>query len=190
MFLLAFLPVFFISGFYIEVWEGLANEMFNLTLKVSLWMARDQECEKLHLRGLSLLPHSTNHNQQTEMEYKPSPQAPRRGRGPGSLSPEVRPDLSLSQCPSNSTKGPSCPQISNGIFPTIPGTEKSVGKVAGLAPEVWLLIRPLGAGVPWTQPPHSAPGGFRLGLQSLEKQGVDNFYNSRWVHPQKLLPLA
>lgn len=78
-----------------------------------------------------------------EIESKPPPHRPPRVVGFQVTRPlsQARPHP-LSQRTSGSVKGHSHPLISNGIFPTIPGTEKSVGKVMGEARSLdWLQER-------------------------------------------------
>lgn len=84
-------------------------------------------------------------------------------------------------------RDPSSPQISNGIFLTIPGTEKSVGKVTagevtGLTPEVWPQIRPLGTGAHQAATPTQPAPGVPFGAAKFrEVERDDRTDNRGWV---------
>lgn len=98
------------------------------------------------------------------------------------------------QCPGGSAKGPSHHQISDRVFPTIPGTETSVGR-SRVDRGHWpgsrsvATISSLGQELPSCNTPAAHPRGFRWRLQSLEKWEVTAWTMEGSCGPQAA-PLA
>lgn len=96
--------------------------------------------------------------------------------------PHNQADLPLSLCPSRSAKGTQPSSDFQCVFLTIPGTEKSAGKVTagevtGLAPEVWLQIRTL----PHQRQRPQPPWGLPFGAAKFRDSGDDRTDNRGWV---------